>query len=224
MAGWPKGWTRSQVNALSKEQRTELFKTGKIAGEVRVTYATSTHTEGDSPAVKAALDEAMKPVPSPRRRVNLFNGNRKRFEIMGKNGSFTDPIPGYRLYAFKDVGNRVQDALISGWTFVQKEEVFLNDQWNTPLDTDLGSHIRIPANQNDESGHPVYHVIMKKLKIHDEEDMAEFERLHDSIEQSLRAGTFNMTPGEKRYTAANPPVGSPSGLPPITISSGKHSR
>ena len=207
--GWPKGYTRAQVNALSKEQRTELFKTGKLSVD-----PTTVPTAEEKPAA----------APSPRRRVNLFNGNRKRFEIMGKNGSFTDPIPGYRLYAFKDAGNRIQDAIVSGWTFVTKDEVFLNDQWNTPLDTDLGSHIRIPANQNDESGHPVYHVIMKKLKIHDQEDMEEFERLHDSIEQSLRAGTFNMTPGEKRYTAANPPVGSPSGLPPISMSSGKLSR
>ena len=201
---WPKGWTRKQVAALSTEERLELFRTGKTPA-----VATTAPTPEEKPVAAEA--------PKPRRRVNLFNGQRKRFEFMGKNGSFTDPIPGYRLYAFKDTGTRISDALQSGWTFVTKDEVVLNDSWNTPLDTDLGSHIRVPANQNDESGKPTYHIIMKKLKIHDEEDMAELEKLHDNIEQSLRAGTFNMTSGEKRYTAANPPAGSPSGLPPIFI-------
>ena len=200
MAGWPKGWTRAQVNALPEAQRKELFKTGKI-------------DSNPSPDV-----EPVTPAPRPRR-VNLFSGDRKRFEIMGKNGSLTDPIPGYRLYAMLDKGTRISDALTSGWLFVDKEEVVLNDFWNTPLDTDLGSKIRIPANQNDESGHPVYHIIMKKDKALDQEDMDEFERRHQQIDEALRAGTFNMTPGEKRYTAERPPMGSPSGLPPISISS-----
>jgi hypothetical protein len=203
---WPKGWNRAQVAALSEEQRKELFKTGKLE-------TTGTPTEVNSDLAKVASPQS---IP-----VNLFSGDRKRFEVMGKNGSFTDPIPGYRLYAFKDSGGgmRISQALASGWQFVDKEEVVLNDSWNTPLDTDLGSKVRIPAEQNDEAGKPVYHYLMKKPLWLDAEHQKERERLHDQIDQSLRAGTFNMTPGERRYTAEHPPIGSPSGLPPISISS-----
>lgn len=209
MSGWPKGWTRSQVNALTPEQKKNLFKTGNIHGNVI--------PASDAPPV-AEEKQAEVPYQKP---VNLFSGDRKRFEVMGKNGSFTDPIPGFRLYAFKDIngGMRISQALASGWQFVNKEEVVLNDGWNTPLDTDLGSKVRIPAEQNDESGKPIYHYLMKKPKWLDDEHMAEREKLHDQIDASLRAGTFNMTGNERRYTAANPPVGSPSGLPPISISS-----
>lgn len=179
--------------------------------------------EAAASAQPAPAEAATEVAPAPKQKpVNLFSGDRRRFEIMGKNGSFTDPIPGFRLYAFLDVqgGIRISQALQSGWQFVENDEIVLSDAWNTPQNTDLGSHVRIPANQVDEKGNPVYHYIMKQpLALAEEFALEREQKVHAPIEQALREGAFNMSANERRYTAANPPVGSPSGLPPITISS-----
>lgn len=195
--------------AMSPEQRKAASERMK-ARHAAARNAAS--TEQPAPVTPTVTEIKGKP-------RNLFSGTMKKFEVIGKNGSSLDPIPGYVLHGFNDTegGLRISRALASGWQFVDKDEVMLNDAWNTPLNNDLGSHVRMWVEQGID-GNAVYCYIMKQPKELFEANQQEREDYHKQIEAALTMGNFNMTSGERRYTAVNPPVGSPSGLPPISIS------
>jgi hypothetical protein len=197
-----KPWTEEQKQAASARAKARLAAKQQPEPEVKPTPAAS---------VGAA------PKARPR---NLFSGDTLKLQVFGKGGNDRDPIPGFRLYWFNDVegGLRVAQARASGWQFVEKEEVALNETEVTPSNNDLGSHVRRWVSQGND-GNAVFAYLMKKPLDLDAEHQAEREQLHDQIQAALTAGTFNMGANERRYTAMNPPIGSPSGLPPISISS-----
>jgi len=196
---------------------------------------------GESPPMSAAPEVAVPPnvfapqsaVPLPQPTVetprinsepalenhiprNLFNGTLKTLDVMGKNGSFTDPIPGYRLYWFNDPGGtgiRISQAQLSGWSFVGNDEVLLTE--NMVGNNDLGSQVTKIV---DPGVNPPTRAYLMKLPRHiqDAHD-AEREQIHQQQEAMLRAGTLGRKPGDKQYSPAE--MAGRTNLPPIEIKS-----
>lgn len=146
---------------------------------------------------------------------DLFSGTLKQLDVIGRNGSATDPIPGYELYWFTDIGGtgvRINQARLSGWQFVENSEVLLME--GLAGSNDLGSHVRKVVNARTTP--PEYGYLMKKPKSLHEQHLREREKLHQRIDDALRAGTLGRKPGDKQYTRAEDPT---SSLSPIDIQS-----
>ena len=143
---------------------------------------------------------------------NLFSGMMKSLDVMGVNGSFEDPIPGYTLYWFNDIADRIGKAKVSGWELVDKKEVMLSE--NVVGNNDLGSHVAKVVNPNFNP--PTKAFLMKKpnwlYKIHQDER----ESYHLRIDRALKSGTLGRKEGDGQYTAAEDPT---SSMPKIEISS-----
>jgi len=152
---------------------------------------------------------------------NLFSGDQKHLEVMGKNGSFTDPIPGYKLYWFDAKnGIRIQMALRSGYTFVEKDEVLLNE--GLEGSDDLGTHVRKIGNiygGETDDGLPQYMYLMKKPLWLVDKHNTEMERVNQKYEEMLRNGLISKNPQQDRQFAGGSDLARAerSGLPPIQI-------
>jgi len=174
-----------------------------LAGAGEVPRETSPRINSDSDGPQAA----------PR---NLFSGQIKSLEVFGRNGSTEEPIPGYRLYWFTDEGNtgsRLHQAKASGWDFVEKNEIAMQDNL-VEGNNDLGTKVRKVVNPN--STPPTYGYLMKKPKWMDEQHQAEMQAFNDAQERAIRKGVFNASPRDGRYVAGDLPG---STLPKIEISS-----
>lgn len=146
---------------------------------------------------------------------NLFSGSVKALDVMGANGSFEDPIPGYRLYWFNDIGGtgvRIGQAKLSGWEMVDKAEILLTE--NVVGNNDLGSHVSKVVNPNLTPPTKAY--LMKKPKWLDQRHQDEREVMHQRIDRALRSGKLGSKPENRQYTKADDPS---SSLPDIDISS-----
>ncbi len=174
-----------------------------------------------TPEIVAPQVEA--PPTTPRRAApqaaiprNLFDGTIKTLDVMGKNGSTTDPIPGYRLYWFNDPGGtgiRISQATLSGWEFVDNDDVMLTE--NLVGNNDLGSHVSKIVNPNVTP--PTRAYLMKKPRWLDDQHMAERDQIHQRQEAALRAGTLGRKPEDKQYAPHE--MSGHTSLPPIEISS-----
>jgi hypothetical protein len=134
--------------------------------------------------------------PPPR---NLMTGDIKHLEVWGKNGSNTDPIPGYRLHWFLDrdgTGSRMFLAKRSGYDFVMQDEVMLND---LSENLDEGSQVKVYGGVS-PAGTPIFHWLMKKPNWLNEQHQKDMQKVPDRIEQELRRGTLGKTPDDGRYT------------------------
>lgn len=168
-----------------------------------------------TPSASVATGASPAPVAPQAAPRNLFSGDVKKLEVFGRNGSNTDPIPGYRLYWFLDrdnSGTRLHQAKMSGWEFVQRDEVSINDVSAIQGNTDLGSQVRVFGGSFNQQ--PIYHYLMKKPQWLDQQHQAEREAYHDKIEGLLRKGKYNAKAEDKQYTAEEMPG---SALPPISI-------
>jgi hypothetical protein len=154
---------------------------------------------------------------------NLFSGDQKHLEVMGLNGSMTDPIPGYKLYWF-DAKNGVRIAMAqrSGYTFVEKHEVLLND--GLEGSDDLGTHVRKIGNifgGDTEDGKPQYMYLMKKpLWLVDKHNI-QMEAVNNKYEQMLKSGQISRNNAQDRQFAGGSDVARSehSKLPSIDIQS-----
>lgn len=147
---------------------------------------------------------------------NLFSGQIKALDVFGLNGDTTDPLTGYRLYWFTDIGgtgNRLHQAKASGWDFVRKDEIAMQDNL-VPGNNDLGTMVRKVVNPNETP--PTYGYLMKKPKWMDEVHQAEMQQVNDAQERAIKKGAFNARPQDGRYVAGDIPN---SALPKIEISS-----
>ena len=143
---------------------------------------------------------------------NLFNGQMQKLSVMGKNGSTTDPIPGFHLCWVTDEGGtgiEINKARLTGYQFVEKDEVLLAD--HLAGNNDLGTHVSYIVNPSKVPPERGY-LMKKPLYIH-EAHQAEFAAYNQRIEDALRQGG-NRKPEDRQYTAQPG-----STLPPIEISS-----
>jgi hypothetical protein len=165
--------------------------------------------EASSPSPVTEVPAAEMPKAPP---PNLFNGQVQKLAVFGKPGTDPNkPIPGYELYWFDDIqdGMIIHQAKASGWEFVEKYEIALNDAPVSPGNTALDSHVRRWVTSN--AGQPVYSYLMKKpddlYKLHMEGPDSMEQKVLMPLEERLRAGTLNDTPDQRRYTANNVPSG-----------------
>ncbi len=164
---------------------------------------------GSGGASAPKINSEVAPKAPPR---NLFSGQFRQLDVFGKNGSHQDPIPGWRLYWMSDVGDRINQARQSGWEFVEKDEIALQENV-VPGNNDLGTHVRKVVNPNLVP--PTYGYLMKKPIELDALHQAEMQEVNNRAEAALRQGRTNAQPGDGRYTAGDFPN---SALPPIEIS------
>lgn len=164
-----------------------------------------------APAPAAAGAAAVEPSPQAPPR-NLFTGQVQKLAVFGKPGTDPNkPVPGHELYWFDDIqdGMVISQAKASGWQFVQKEEIALNDAPVSPGNTDLGGNVRRWV--SNAGGQPIYSYLMKKpdwlYQLHMEGPDSLEQRVHMQLEERLRTGTLNDSPDQRRYTAATVPAG-----------------
>lgn len=167
----------------------------------------------------AAKAEPEPTAPPP----NLFSGTTKKLEVFGKPGTDpNEPVPGHVLYWFDDVqdGLMISQAKASGYTFVTKDEVALNDAPTSPGNTDLGDKVRRWVGTGSDHA-PVFSYLMKKTKELHELHMTGPEsleqRIHRPQEEALSLGTIGANAKDRPYTATNLYPGTRSNLPPISI-------
>ena len=136
---------------------------------------------------------------------NLFSGNIARLTLIGRDGSLTDPVPGFATRWFNDengdqtrTGPRIQMALRSGWVFIERDEVALNEGL-VPLNVDLGSHVREIVGKQ-QNGSPLFAYAMKKPQwLFDLHSKEREDNVNARIESSLRAGRSDKLPADKQY-------------------------
>ena len=181
--------TREQMLARMAEMRAKRHEKKALIGAIPV-------------PVTSELSEAAPP--------NLFSGDQKYLEVMGRNGSITDPIPGYKLYWFTDAdgsGVRIQMAKQSRYEHVLTSEVFCNDTGIGGID-DVGGKVRKLANIHSGSAgeKPIYQWLMKKPKwIADKHD-ADMQAVLDRQHAALRSG---VVPGQRAEDRQYAPVSAP---------------
>ena len=210
--GIPKSeWNRVKAEIAAAKEHAAMPQANEFATVIPPDIAAA--LEAEPPAPKPVNSEPPAGTPIPR---NLFSGDLKALDVYGLNGSSTDPIPGYRLYWFNDVagtGVRLNQAKLSGWEFVSKDEVALNENL-VPGNNDLGSNVCKVVNPNVTP--PTRAWLMKKPRWLDEAHSAEREKIHERIESALKRGTLSRKPENRQYVAGEQ---SGSTLPPIDISS-----
>jgi len=215
MKGIPRAeWPRVKAERAAQREHDAMQKAQSAAPAPDAFTATSTFDLPPETAAQVSSDTAAPEFAEgiPR---DLFSGSLKQLDVMGKNGSFTDPIPGYELYWFTDqngTGIRINQAKRSGWEMVTNAEVALTE--GITGNNDLGSHVRKVVNARTTP--PEYGYLMKKPKELHQLHLREREKLHQRIESALKAGTLTRRPGDGQYTAAEDPT---SSLARIDISS-----
>ncbi len=197
----------------NKSQEIPTFTNSSVLAKVEAALAES--TEQQQP-------EAAPVAPPP----NLFSGTTKKLDVFGKPGSDpTKPVAGHELYWFPDDqgGLMINQALASGWVFVEKEEVALNDANVGPGNTALDNKVRKWVGHGPD-GNPIFNYLMKKPDWLHELHMTGPDslevRVHQQQEAQLAMGTYNNRDLAHTYTAARAPGAAPgirSGLPSIKI-------
>lgn len=145
---------------------------------------------------------------------NLFSGENKQLEVMGRNGSVTDPIPGFYLYWFNDDGGtgiRIMKAKRSGYEFVQRDEVLLNDGLVDGSDA-AGDHVRKVVGSI--GNQPLYAYLMKKPTWIKEAHDLEMRKVNDAVMEQIRRGRVPKTDADARQFARQD-LPQQSNLPPI---------
>ncbi len=146
---------------------------------------------------------------------NLFSGEMPRLAVYGKPGTDpNNPIPGFKLRWFNDVegGQRVTRARMSGWEFVSKDEVALNEAPTSPGNTDVGDKVSMWVMQGN-NGSAINAYLMKIPLALWQSYQDEHEKVHVRVEERLKGGAL----GDGQYAG-----GTQKGslLPPIKITSG----
>jgi hypothetical protein len=184
--------TREQMLARMAEMRAKRQRKQALVGAIPIN-------------APKGLEEANVAPP------NLFSGDQKHLELIGKNGSIDDPIPGYECYWFVDAdgtGVRIQLALRSGYEHITTDEVLVNDTGMGGID-DVGGKVRKLANiHSGRSGEkPIYQWAMKiPLWIH-EKHQADMQAVVDRQEAALKKGYLpRQRPEDKQYVPVSAPI------------------
>lgn len=126
---------------------------------------------------------------------NLFQAGVAALAVYSLDGGAVDPLPGFRLHWFVDRGPRLKQAQISGWAFVQKDEVLVGEGVNN----DVGSHIRANASKSEQG----YQYLMKKPLHIEEAHRKEYEnRMILPIKEALKRGQISGNPADMQYVKA----------------------
>lgn len=116
-----------------------------------------------------------------RKRRNAFNGTEGKLSVRGE-------IPGYHLHILTDSGARIQEALDSGYEFVNPSEIEGVSENVVSRNGDLGDRVRFLVNAR-ASGSEQYGYLMKIRQEWYEEDQAALQERNSRIDASIRKGT-----------------------------------
>ena len=174
-----------------------------------------------APLVPQATQKLAPPTPEAPPR-SLFNGMSLKLAVYGPAG--TDPmkpVPGHELYWFpdKDGGLMINQAIASGWRFVEKAEVALSDAPTSPGNDDVGDNVRRWTGQTPD-GRPIHDYLMKLPDWLYAKHMQEREKVHQQLEEQLAMGTYKVSDTQFTYTPDRAPGAAPnvrSGMPGIKI-------
>lgn len=189
-----KGVPRSQWGMVKEQERLRKMGPPNTLSAPEIPTFTGSNPE-PAPAPKI---NSQAPVEAPPR--NLFSGQFRQMEVFGANGSNTDPIPGWRLYWMNDIGDRINRARQSGWEFVMKDEIALQENL-VPGNNDLGTQVRKVVNPNLIP--PTVAYLMKKPADLDALHQAEIQEVNNRNEAALRQGRVNAQAGDGRYVAGD---------------------
>lgn len=195
-------WTQEMKDQRSAQQK--LLWAQKRADKEAAKAVPAPKVEAKAAEVEMVGGRRKLPPPDPAAPPpNLFSGRVKKLEVHPlPGGDPNDPIPGYRLYWFHDVGTEVAMAEATGYRLVERNEVGLNDAQVSPGNNDLGVHVRrVVSDAGGANGSPIYAFLMKKpnwlADLHD----AELEKVHQMQEAQLNAGNMkNEVPANVRHT------------------------
>jgi hypothetical protein len=95
----------------------------------------------------------------------------------------------YHYHWINDVGGRLSEAQNGDYEFVSSKELGLGDR---------ESKIKVLVGTN-EDGSPMYAYLMRINKEWYDEDQQELQKLNDRIDEQIRKGKLNETPGDNRY-------------------------
>ena len=117
-------------------------------------------------------------------------------------------IPGYVLYWFRGTGQRIQQALNAGYTFVERDELVLNGgglatSYDVDGNTDLGSRVSVAAGGDDATGQSSRLYLMKIKQELWDQDQGMVEERHEQIAGQLRGDkgfTEGGMDGSHRYS------------------------
>jgi hypothetical protein len=135
---------------------------------------------------RARARQAQKEMPAPaqdgttRKRRNVFNGTEAKIGVR-------EQIDGYHLHVFTDAGARIQEALDSGYEFVNPEEVGGVSENVVSRNGDLGERIRYLVNPRAQ-GTEQFGYLMKIRQEWFEEDQAELQAKNTRIDSAIRQG------------------------------------
>ena len=135
---------------------------------------------------RARARQAQKEMPAPaqdgttRKRRNVFNGTEAKIGVR-------EQIDGYHLHVFTDAGARIQEALDSGYEFVNPEEVGGVSENVVSRNGDLGERIRYLVNPRAQ-GTEQFGYLMKIRQEWYEEDQAALQEKNNRIDTAIRNG------------------------------------
>ena len=98
------------------------------------------------------------------------------------------------------IGDRINRARQSGWEFVMKDEIALQENL-VPGNNDLGTQVRKVVNPNLIP--PTVAYLMKKPADLDALHQAEIQEVNNRNEAALRQGRVNAQAGDGRYVAGD---------------------
>ncbi len=183
---------------MSPEARAKMLANLEKARANRKPKVAASEPASAEPEAKPPSKEA-KPKSPP---MNLFSGNVAKLQIFDPDGNAG--IPGFATRWFTDEGNsgvRINAARRSGWDFVTRDEVALNDSL-TPLNTNLGDHVTMVVNPHAEGGKPELGYLMKiPQELFDRYQNERENTVHANIEHALRAGAMNRSSEARQYSA-----------------------
>lgn len=160
------------------------------------------------PAVEEHAIPVETPQAIPRNRFGTFE-----FRL---HVEFKDPEFRKQWYPYWIPERWMRDATLSGYVFVNADEIVQEFETVSPQDNDVGSRVRRSSNINKVSD-PEYLYLMKKpMHIHLQHE-AEREAYHQRIDGAIREGELNRQPNDGRYNATTQGVPGGTSLPPIRV-------
>lgn len=203
---------RLAASRAAAKAKRDAIKTAPVADVPRETFE---HAAPESTEAAAHFAENfVAPDPEKPESIppNYLSGFVKRLEVHGERPGFTR-----RWFNDDKGGSNIRAALASGWNFAERTDVQLNAAV-TPRNTDLGSRVQECVGTN-ENGSALFAYLMEiptwLFEKHQEARIAYNRQLMAQI----RGGTLGAKANDGRYSAANPPPGSQTSLPPITVNS-----
>ena len=99
--------------------------------------------------------------------------------------------PGFHRHIINDVGGRLQQALDGGYTFVDKNDVQLNEVGVTPGNADLGSRVSTPVG-TDEHGKAIFGYLMEIPQEWFDEDQKVIHDRNDQVDKAILGGKIGV--------------------------------